>query len=332
LFAHYFDAHYDHIPDAAEPGLGKVFDPQYAGSLTGENWYFSPLVRQTSPPFSRRISERDLGHVEAMYDAEIHWVDRHVGEIFETLKQQGLWDNTIVALVSDHGDEFFDHGSIGHRSTLYQELLKTALIIRVPQNWGAGSRAKETVSIYDVAPTLLDLAGVDQLPYAEGRSLSGILRGESIPERGSFGFIFTGTATGTNIQESFRFGDTTVIRSFEIDLRRSSQAGIALKQSLSPKNGLAAEIYLRSSDPQESRPIGESHPRFEGAKTKYLQAFKSLARTRKKIPKSPPADRYSPGMTAEEWATLAELGYADRGGNHSESIKTPPLLPLPPPK
>jgi len=331
LFAHYFDAHYDHIPDAAEPGLGKVFDPQYAGSMTAENWYFSPLVRQTSPPFRRRISERDLGHVEALYDAEIHWVDRHLGELFETLKQQGLWDNTIVALVTDHGDEFFDHGSIGHRSTLYQELLKTALIIRVPQMWGAGGRADATVSIYDVAPTLLDLAGIAELPHAEGRSLSRVLRGESLPARGSFGFIFTGTATGTSIQESFRFGNTTVIRSFEIDLKRSNQAGIALKQRLSPKNGLSAEIYLRDSDPLELRPIDKSHPQFELAMANFGKAFAASALTRQKIPRSPLSQRYAPQLTDEELATLAELGYASRAGDDTERVKTPPLRPLPAP-
>ncbi|MDP7559771.1 MAG: sulfatase, partial [Planctomycetota bacterium] len=103
LTLHYFDAHYDYLPDTLEKGLGARFDPDYRGNFEGANWYFNPAVREQTPPYGQKISERDLGHILALYDAEIHWVDRHIGTILQALKDQGLWETTIVCIVADHG-------------------------------------------------------------------------------------------------------------------------------------------------------------------------------------------------------------------------------------
>ena len=58
-----------------------------------------------SPPYVRHISERDLNHVIANYDAEINWVDHHIGKLIEKLKEKGVWDNTIIMVVADHDVE-----------------------------------------------------------------------------------------------------------------------------------------------------------------------------------------------------------------------------------
>ncbi|MCH2111892.1 MAG: sulfatase, partial [Planctomycetes bacterium] len=163
LMLHYFDAHYDYLPDSLEKGLGQRFDPGYVGNMRGENWYFNPAVRAQEPPFERRISERDLGHILALYDAEIHWVDRHIGAVLKSLKDNGLWENTIVAIVADHGDEFFEHGMLGHRSTLFPELTSIPLLIRIPGQFEDGQRIQGLARIFDVGPTLLDYAGLPPL-------------------------------------------------------------------------------------------------------------------------------------------------------------------------
>ncbi|MBC8329057.1 MAG: sulfatase-like hydrolase/transferase, partial [Planctomycetes bacterium] len=79
LFLHYFDAHFDYLPERLEAGLGKRFDPGYQGDVDGLNWMFNPAVREVDADGKTRarlIGERDLDHVRALYDAEIHWVDR----------------------------------------------------------------------------------------------------------------------------------------------------------------------------------------------------------------------------------------------------------------
>ncbi|MCX8229872.1 MAG: sulfatase [Planctomycetota bacterium] len=327
LFVHYFDAHYDHIPDAAQKGLAQKFDPHYVGNFSGENWFFNPQVRSPQPPFSRRISDRDLGHVKAMYDAEIHWVDAHVGQIIQELKDQGQWENTVIALVSDHGDEFFEHGSIGHRSTLYTELLHAALIIRAPGTTLPGERKTESVALYDVAPTLLDLTECPPISESDGRSLKSTFLGKPASSPGSFGFIFTGTADGPQIQECWRDEQFTVIRPFQISRKGSSAQGIAL----TPSSVRALQIFDRKVDPREENPLPLDDPRRVSVLNRYKADFLQAQKKRQSRLQSPMSQRYSPAMTTEELATLAELGYVDGDLGKDGQVKTPPLLPLPVP-
>ncbi|MBT4466002.1 MAG: sulfatase, partial [Planctomycetes bacterium] len=191
LFVHYFDAHYDHLPQSINSQLAKLFDPSYSGDFDGSNWYFDSRVMDLSPPYARHISERDLNHVIANYDAEINWVDHHIGKIIEKLKEKGVWDNTIIMIVADHGDEFFEHNSIGHRSTLFAEQVRIPMVLRAPNMPAAGSRISNISRIYDVAPTLLDLATNKSLPGAEGESLSADINGDTI-DRSAFQNIFSG--------------------------------------------------------------------------------------------------------------------------------------------
>jgi arylsulfatase A-like enzyme len=92
-------------------------------------------------------------------------------------------ERILVALVSDHGDEFFEHGNKGHTRTLFEESVRVPWILRLPGRASAGRRISTAASLEDVAPTLLALAGAAPLEQATGRDLSPALRGEVLPER-----------------------------------------------------------------------------------------------------------------------------------------------------
>lgn len=94
------------------------------------------------------------------YDEEINYMDGWIGRLFESLKQKKLWDNTIIVLTADHGEEFYDHGGWWHGLTLYQELIHVPLIIKINRNRAdelvPGVRLDNARQI-DIAPTLLGL-------------------------------------------------------------------------------------------------------------------------------------------------------------------------------
>jgi len=174
LFVHYWDVHYDYIPPAP---YDTKFDPDYDGSVTAEHFMKNPEIH-------REMDSRDLQHVVALYDGEIGWVDEHIGKLIAELKRRELWDDTIVVLTSDHGDEFFEHGEKGHQHSLYQELLHVPLIVRVP---GFAARQVDArVELIDVMPTLLDLVSVSAPSGLQGRSLAPVLRGEALEPRPAF--------------------------------------------------------------------------------------------------------------------------------------------------
>jgi arylsulfatase A-like enzyme len=139
LFLHYFDPHDAYLPHA---GVSERFG--------------------TEQPID-------------LYDGEIAFTDRHVGEVLRTLEATGFAGDTIVVLFSDHGEEFGEHGGVRHGHTLHRELLHVPLVMRVPGV--APRRVAERVRTIDVLPTLLELVGLPSLEAGEGSSLVPALHG-----------------------------------------------------------------------------------------------------------------------------------------------------------
>ena len=151
VFLHLWDVHYDYNPPSP---YDRMFDPDYTGSITSENFEGNRAINPKMDP-------RDLEHIVALYDGEIRYTDEHLGRLFEFLRRRGVFDQTLVTVTSDHGDEFFEHGKKGHRRSLYDEVLLVPLIMRFPGRIPAGTVVTEQVRLIDLAPTLLALAEVE---------------------------------------------------------------------------------------------------------------------------------------------------------------------------
>jgi arylsulfatase A-like enzyme len=191
LFAHFFDPHYDYVPPAPHD---ESFDPDYAGTLDGADFYTRPEISTLDPERPgkrvRAVSERDLEHVRALYAGELAWTDAQVGRILAKLDELGLRERTLVVVVSDHGDEFFEHGSIGHRSTLYEEQVRVPMILRLPGRLEPGTRVAGLVSMIDVLPTVLELLELPAEPGLASKSMLPLLDGrEEGAGRALFGRI-----------------------------------------------------------------------------------------------------------------------------------------------
>lgn len=169
LFIHMWDVHFDFIPP---PPYDKMFDPDYDGDITGENFFFNPRVVATMP-------KRDLEHLIALYDGEIAWTDHCLGEILDDLRQRGLYDNSIIVITADHGTAFFEHGLKAHRNALYDEVIRIPLIIRAPGRVPAGAVVSTQARTIDILPTIIDLL---ELPSAQvmGQSLKPALSGATL--------------------------------------------------------------------------------------------------------------------------------------------------------
>lgn len=117
------------------------------------------------------VDETTLADLMALYDAEIAFTDHQFGRLLEELERRGLYDDTLIILVSDHGEEFFDHGWWQHGKTLYQEQLAVPLVMHLPRDRGAGLEIDSLVQHIDILPTVLDLAGIEWPADLPGRSL-----------------------------------------------------------------------------------------------------------------------------------------------------------------
>ncbi len=127
-------------------------------------------------------SRYEVSQIVDLYDGAILYTDDNLGRILGKLAELGLAGSTIVAVAGDHGEAFGEHGlSFTHDFTLYDEVLRVPLVMRGP-GVSAGISIGQQVRLMDIAPTLLDLAGVESFPGGtEARNLGRLLRGGSLP-------------------------------------------------------------------------------------------------------------------------------------------------------
>jgi arylsulfatase A-like enzyme/Flp pilus assembly protein TadD len=110
-----------------------------------------------------------------LYDGEIAFADAQVGRLFAYLKQQHLYDNSIVVLASDHGESLGEHGEKTHGFFIYNATLHVALIVRIP---GDPPRVvQQGVSLVDVMPTILQALRISRPPNVQGQSLLSLMMG-----------------------------------------------------------------------------------------------------------------------------------------------------------
>lgn len=148
-------------PDSSGAGLPDPAEPSTDDQLTAE------LARDPA------LKQEML----AAYDQVVTDVDAEIGDLLDGLRARALLTNTVVVVVGDHGEAFGERGRLGHQGWLTPEVLHVPLLVRLPAGRGAGGRVTQDVSLVDLAPTLLELAGSPPLPDPDGQSLLPLLLG-----------------------------------------------------------------------------------------------------------------------------------------------------------
>ena len=155
LFVHYFDVHAPYMTHPEPTDYGRP-----------------------------DVSEALINELNTAYDAGVRSVDEHVREVWEALDRANVAGNTVVAITADHGEQLGEHGFTGGHADLYAETIRVPLIVAGPAI--VRGRIGGTVSLMDVAPTLMDLAGLRFQGPTEGRTLRPALTRQAAvaPRRG----------------------------------------------------------------------------------------------------------------------------------------------------
>lgn len=285
LWLHYFDPHYDYV-DHDE----YDWAPPTAGKLKGRMpiWKLRRMMDT--------LTEEEIQLIEARYDEEIRFTDRGIGEVLRAIEELGLEDDTIVFFMADHGEEFLGHGWLGHTRSLYQEVVRVPLIVRVPGTVGP-RRDQVPVSLLGLTPTVLELLGIDLPKGLQGESFAARLTGE-----------------GTDEDEL-----VYVEVDFEDHQTKGAHKTAHKKAVIGPRYKLirddvsgGIELYDLREDPNETKNLAQGLPGIATEMSAQLEThmarIRGEARTAEDIV-----------LTPEEIERMQQLGYMGTDGEEGEA-------------
>lgn len=153
LYLHFLDAHW---PYAVPDDYATLFAPREAVERYQSKSFRE--VRDAIHDGEREFSSAEREALVALYDGSLRYLDDQLRVLWKGLEIRGIAENTIVCVVADHGEEFGEHGRIGHGHGLWENLLRVPWILYVPGD--APVRVTSPVSLLDLYPTLLKTAGI----------------------------------------------------------------------------------------------------------------------------------------------------------------------------
>jgi len=188
LYLNYHDAAADDATLAYEASVADrdVLVPAYGGEYRGCDAALNCGARWIAA-HSLPGSEPDaatIRHLSNLYDAGVRGLDREMGHLFRMLEERGLLETSIVVITSDHGEAFFEHGTGLHRD-LHVECTAVPLIVR-PAGGTPERSLTPLVGIVDIAPTILEMCGIEARKELRGESLASFVRGRIVPRKHAF--------------------------------------------------------------------------------------------------------------------------------------------------
>lgn len=157
-------------PTEVVPAALRMLD-----ELAGDRFFLVVYFAGPHAPYRRSPGAPDFGgEMVDLYDSAVASTDAELTALLDRLDAPDLKDRVVVALVSDHGEAFGEHGAYYHGRNVYDETVRIPMMFRIP-GVAAGRRGAAPVSLLDVAPTLLNLAGLPPLPGAFGHDLTGAI-------------------------------------------------------------------------------------------------------------------------------------------------------------
>jgi arylsulfatase A-like enzyme/Tfp pilus assembly protein PilF len=216
------------------------------------------------------------------YDGELAYVDASIGKLLNQLRSSGEFDNSLIIAMADHGEAFGEHGERSHGIFLYDETIHVPLILKLPAEQSPSRKIITRVGLVDVAPTLLQSAGVAIPEEVQGESLLNILKpapSASAPDRPAYAETdYPHRAFGWSSLRSLRAGKYLYIRSPQ------------------------PELYDQSADPPAAKNIGANSPAVRDTLATQLDDF------RRKTTTAAVLDAAGE-LTPEQAQKLSALGY-----------------------
>lgn len=273
LFAHYFDPHYDYREHATHR-----FSSGYSGPHQSQNDNFNQLVKLA---YDGELDAAAIQHLHDSYDSEIAYTDAEIGRLIDGLKERGLYDESLIVLLGDHGEMLVERPErlLGHGMAVYQPLVHVPLLIKLPGSERV-ERVDGPVSTVDVMPTILDFVGHPERASGEAARRS-LLRLDQANRRPAFA-----QTRRDGIRDTVVDGNWKLIR----DTVRNR-----------------SELYDLDRDETESNDVAWRYPEVVARLEARLESWhEELARHREGRP-----DAAAPELSEEEIEQLRGLGYVE---------------------
>jgi arylsulfatase A-like enzyme len=236
------------------------------------------------------------------YDGSIRGMDSEIARLMQTLARLGLADDTLVVFLSDHGEEFLEHGRMFHGQTVYGELTQVPLVMHWPDGLAKGRVVGDMVQTIDVMPTLLELSGITPPAGLQGQSFASLItessggvqaaawqRRPAITQK-ALTDPKAGAAPPPHDTESFAIND--------------GQWKL-IRNTVRPHGGPEFELYDFARDPINKNDVAAQHPDVVARLSKALDGWKQMAEKSKLKPDTETTKNLSP----EQLQRLRSLGY-----------------------
>jgi len=269
-YLHFMDVH---LPYEAPMEFNRIFEPEPIDSVLNDipGAYEVRILNEVG------LSPQDKQHFINMYDAEIRYFDHYFGQIIDNLKKLGIFEDTIIVLTADHGEEFWDHNGCEHGHTLYNELIHVPLIIKYSSKLQS-KRIKTYVKLQDLTPTLLNMCRIKNTIEFRGRNLFlDTKSGKPQQEEIFFEAIGFGAEKKGVVKDGWKLIENTGKKDED-----ALELFLEMTRYIMPEYEKGYELYNINQDFQEKYNLINDRPQiFERLKT-YLELFKSESFERRK--------------------------------------------------
>ena len=281
LYVHYMEPHFPYYPRS----------PRYsAGSkITIEDMRTFKALR--TPEFRGSLSVKTVNTMIDRYDDEIAETDRKIGQLFREFDKLRIWENSIVILTSDHGEEFQDHGMVDHGNSMYQELIKVPLVVFLPDGTGKGKVVRERAELLDLLPTIFDFLQWEEHDF-DGNSLLPLLTAQD----------------DSLLKQKPYYGEVSPIRGIEAaDMVYAVIEGdykLLKAVYADSTDSISYQLFDLVSDPAERNDIAAENPDILAEMTATMDSLYNYCQSKAVMP-----EEIGEELTPEQMEQLRALGY-----------------------
>jgi arylsulfatase A-like enzyme len=296
IFLNYFEPHQPYKPP--KRFFDDVFSEREIQSMDETHLRLHHQIERFIGSGNHKLNDEDIDFIRRLYTAEVRYLDERVGRLLGFLADQGLLDDTIVAITSDHGEHLGEHGMLDHQNSLYEPIVRVPLIVAYPGVYPKGRRIDRPVQTSDLFWTILNRCRLEVqsppgLPY---RDLSAF---EEMDSWSPIAVAEFGHAAWGPVEYD---GGSRWTGS--VQLRAIYRDGWKLIRSNEP----SVELYRLGSDASESPNLREDRPDRRSFLEEHLDNWIGDAMTRGKLIR--PDDPVEADSLPEETKqALQELGY-----------------------
>ena len=267
-----------------------------------------PLLKLFGMPTREELVQAGLDadafvhHDKDWYDGSIRGMDVEIGRLMQTLGRLGIADDTLVVFLSDHGEEFLEHGRMFHGQTVYGELTQVPLVMHWPAGLSTPRVVDEVVQSIDVMPTLLELSGIAPPQGLQGQSLGPLLE-ESSGGLQAHEWQRRPAITEKQLTDPKK-GAAPPPHDTEMFAITDGQWKL-VRNTVRPRGGPEFELYDFVKDPLNRTDVAAQHPDVVARLSKALDGWKQMAERAKLKPDTETTKNLSP----EQLQRLRSLGY-----------------------